>query len=421
MTTKSQKLYERARRVLPAGASYFLRFYEPYPFYTEHARGSKLYDVDGNEYIDFWMGHYALILGHSPPKVMREVKRQLNKGTHYGTAHELEIALAEQVTKMVPSARMVRFANSGTEAAMYATRLARTVTQRDRIGKFEGGWHGGYDALHIAVKQPFDVPESKGITQGTLKDTVVLPFNNTEGVKKVLKREKLAAVFVEPLLGAGGCVPAHIDFLKELRGLCTENETLLVFDEIVTGFRLAPGGAQQFFGVKPDITILGKILGGGFPVGAITASDEIMGHMNPLVYKRPKFSFHGGTFCANPVTMTAGLATLKLLQDGALINQLNRRGDSVRRQLKDIFERKKLEVQVVGIGSLWNTHFTKEKIRDSNTVARADEEKLTKYHMHLIENGVFFLPRKTGALSTAHTEADLEKLIAETERFKLLS
>jgi len=412
-------LYERAKRVLPAGVSYFIRFMEPYPFYTARAKGSKLYDVDGNEYVDFWIGHYALILGHSPTQVMREVKRQINNGTHYGTAHELEIALAEQVAKMVPTAQMVRFANSGTEAMMYTARLARAITQRDKIGKFEGCWHGGYDALHVAVKPPFNVPESNGLTQGVLKDTVILPFNKIEPVRKVLKKEKLAAVFIEPLLGSGGGIPAQIDFLKELRELCSENGTLLVFDEVITGFRLAPGGAQQFFGVKSDITVFGKILGGGFPIGAIAASREIMEHMNPFLYERPKFSFHGGTFCANPITMTAGLATLRILQDGKLITRLNRKSDKLRKQLKDVFERKGLDVQITGAGSLWHTHFTKEKIQDSNAVARADKEKLTKYHMHLIDNGVFFLPGKMGALSTAHTKTDLEKLVFETESFNI--
>lgn len=418
-TPKSRRLFDRARRVLPAGVSYFIRYMEPYPFYSARAHGSKLYDVDGNEYVDFWIGHYALILGHSPHRVMSEVRRQLDKGTHLGTAHELEIALAEQVTKMVPSAKMVRFANSGTEAMMYATRLVRSVTKRDKIGKFEGGWHGGYDALHIAVKPPFNVPESSGLTRGALQDTVVLSFNNIESVSRVLRKEKLAAVFIEPVLGSGGGIPAQVEFLKELREVCTENGTLLVFDEVITGFRLAPGGAQEYFGVKPDVTVLGKILGGGFPIGAIASSREIMEHMNPLVYERPRFSFQGGTFCANPVTATAGLATLKILQDGRLSARLNKRGDRLRGQLKDVFERKAMYVQVTGLGSLWHTHFTKEPVHDSNAVARADSGKLTQYHMHLIENGVFFLPRKVGALCSEHSEADLDRLLSETERFKI--
>lgn len=418
MTKKSKQLYERAKRVLPAGVSYFLRCIEPYPFYTARAKGSKLYDVDGNTYIDFWNGHYSLILGHSHPRVMRQVKRQLDQGSHYGTAHELEIALAEQVKIMVPGVEMTRFSSSGTEAMMYAARLARTVTGRSQIGKFEGGWHGGYDALHVAVRQPFDLPESNGLTLGSVQDTIVLPYNNAEKVQEILKHDKLAAVFVEPVLGSGGCIPAQVDFLKELKELCTNSGTLLIFDEVITGFRLASGGASEFFGIEPDIHVFGKILGGGFPIGAIAASEEIMEHVNPLKYPRPKFSFHGGTFTGNPVTMRAGLETLKTLQDGKVINQLNRKGDKVRRQLKDVFVRNGLDVQVTGVSSLWHTHFTKEKIIDSNNAARADREKLKKYHMHLIANGVFFLPGKTGALSTAHTKDDLDKLLSETEKFK---
>lgn len=416
-TKKSKKLYERAKRVLPAGVSYIIRFMEPYPFYTAWAKGSKLVDIDGNKYIDFWMGHHALIFGHSPPNVMREVKRQLDRGTHYGTSHELEVALAEQVVKMVPNVEMIRFTNSGTEANMYATRLARTYTSREKIAKFEGGWHGGYDALHKAVKPPFDVPESGGLTQTALKDTIVLPFNNIEEVRKTIKKERLAEVIIEPVLGAAGCIPVEKDFLKELRELCSDNGTLLIFDEVITGFRLAPGGAQQLFGVKADITVLGKILGGGFPIGAVAGPREIMERMDALRYERPKFSFHGGTFCANPITMTAGLTTLKMLEDGRLLNQLNRQGERLRRQLSEIFDRGKQAVQVTGVSSLWYTHFTEEKIRDINTAARADQEKLVKYHTHLIENGVFFLPAKSASLSTAHTKADIEKLLAETEGY----
>jgi glutamate-1-semialdehyde 2,1-aminomutase len=390
---------------------------KPYPFYTVKAKGSKLVDADGNEYIDFWMGHLALILGHSPPKIMREVKRQIEKGTHYGTCHEREIALAEQVTKMVPSAEMVRFTNSGTEALMYSIRLARSYTKREKIAKFEGGWHGGYDALHVAVKPPLDVPESNGLTKGALKDTIVLPFNDINGVEKTIRKEDLAAVVVEPVLGAGGCISAEKEFLKALRELCSENGALLVFDEVITGFRLSPGGAQQFFNVLPDITVLGKILGGGFPVGAIAGPREIMEHMDPLLYERPKFSFHGGTFCANPVTMTAGLATLKTLEDGTVINKLNKRGDKLRQELANVFERKRLGVQVVGVSSLFHTHFTDEEVKDVHAVFRANREKLTQYHMHLIANGVFFLPTKMGALSAAHTKTDLKKLLVETENF----
>jgi glutamate-1-semialdehyde 2,1-aminomutase len=417
VTGKSREIYKQAQRVLPAGVSYFLRYIEPYPFYVARAKGSRLYDVDGNEYVDFWIGHYTMILGHSPPIVVREVKRQIDKGSHFGTAHKLEVDLARQVIKMIPNVKMVRFTNSGTEASMYCVRLARSVTQRTKIGKFEGGWHGGYDALQTAVKPPFEVPETNGLTKGALQDTIVLPFNEIESVKTALRREKLAAVLIEPMLVSGGCIPAQREFLKELRELCTENGTLLVFDEVITGFRLAPGGGQQFFGVKPDITVLGKILGGGFPIGAVAASKELMEHMNPLLYDRPKFSFQGGTFCANPVSMIAGLTTLKQLEDGKLTDRLNRRGDKLRKQLQDLHDSKGPTARVTGLGSLLQTHFTEEKVTNTKIAARADKEEVMRYHLHLIDKGIFFLPGKAGALSAAHAEADLERLLGETERY----
>ena len=414
---KSKDLYERAKEFLPAGVSYAIRHFEPYPFYTAKAKGSKLYDVDGNEYVDFWLGHTALILGHSPPAIVKAVKKQLENGTHYGTSHELEIQLAEQIVKMVSSAEMVRFTNSGTEANMYATRLARAYTDRNKIAKFEGGWHGGYDALHIGVKHPFDIPESAGLTAGTLQDTIVLPFNDLEEVKARLKDVEVASIAIETVLGAGGGIPAEKEFLKGLREVCDERGILLIFDEVITGFRLAPGGGQQFYGVTPDITVFGKILGGGFPIGAFCGRREIMERVDTLLYERPYYSFHGGTFAANPISMTAGLVTLELLEDGQLINKLNNIGEKIREQLTETFKTKGVDVQVTGAGSLFNTHFTKEEVKDARAASKADKKKLMNYHLSLIANGVFFLPTHTGALSTAHSEADIEKLLLETEKY----
>jgi len=416
-TLKSKALYERAKKVLPAGVSYGIRYFEPYPFYTAKAKGSKLYDVDGNEYVDFWLGHTALILGHNPSAVVEAVKRQLENGTHYGTCHELEIVLAEQVAKMVSGAEMVRFSNSGTEANMYVTRLARACSGRSKIAKFEGGWHGGYDALHVGVKYPFDIPESAGLTSGALQDTIVLPFNDLEGVKERLKNEEVASIVIEPVLGAGGGIPAEKEFVKGLREFCDEKGILLIFDEVITGFRLAPGGAQEYYGVTPDITVFGKVLGGGFPIGAFCGPRKIMERLDARVYERPHYSFHGGTFTANPITMTAGLATLKILEDGRLINKLNRLGDKIREELREIFEAHDVDVQVTGASSLFNTHFTKNEVKDANAVFRADRKKLVEYNLRLIENCVFLLPTHTGALSTAHSKADVEKLLSETEKY----
>jgi len=418
-TPKSKSLYERAKKVLPAGVSYGIRHFEPYPFYTSKAKGSKLYDVDGNEYIDFWLGHTALILGHSHPTIMEAVEKQLRNGTHYGTPHELEIKLAEQVAEMVPSCEMMRFTNSGTEANMYATRLARTFTGKEKIAKFEGGWHGGYDALDVGVKYPFDIPESAGLTKGSLQDTVLLPFNNLEGVKAKLKNQQVASIIIEPVLGSGGGVPVENEFLKGLRELCDEKDILLIFDEVITGFRLAPGGAQEYYGVTPDLTVLGKILGGGFPIGAFCGSRKIMERLDSLAYKRPYYSFHGGTFAANPITMTAGLATLKALEDGRLIDRLNMLGEKTRKSLSSVFESHDIGARVTGVGSIFNVHFTREHVKDAVAAFKADKGKILKYDLRLIANGVFFLPGHNGALCTAHSETDMEKLFSETENYAM--
>lgn len=416
-TPISKTLYEEAKKVLPGGVSYGLRYFEPYPFYTARAKGSKLYDVDGNEYVDFWLGHTALILGHGHQTIVRAIDAQIKKGTHYGTCHELEIKLAKQVAEMVPNAKMTRFTNSGTEANMYAIRLARAYTGRTKIAKFEGGWHGGYDALHVGVKYPFNIPESAGLTVGATKDTIVLPYNNLEGVQKKLGQEDVACVLIEPVLGAGGGVPADKQFLQGLREYCDERKMLLIFDEVITGFRLAPGGAQQHYGVKADITVLGKILGGGFPVGAFCGSREIMERLDTITHERPNYSFHGGTFAANPVTMAAGCATLSLLKSGTLIENLNGAGEMVRRELASIFGRCGVDVQVTGAGSIFNTHFTKETVKDAVAAFRSDRKKLVDYDLALISKGLFLLPTHNGVLSIRHSRTDIEKLFTETEEY----
>lgn len=421
-TGTSKTLFERAKKVIPGGATYQIRLFGPYPFYSASAKGAKLIDVDGNEYIDFWLAHFSLILGHGHPEVVNAVKEQLEKTQHFGTTHELEIKLAEQVVKMVPSVEMVRFSNTGTEATMYCVRLARSFTKRERIAKFEGGWHGGYDAVHIGVKPPFEEPMSSGLTNGVLKDTIVLPFNDLEAVEKTLRKEELACIILEPMLGAGGGIPADKEFLKGLRELCDEHGTLLVFDEIITGFRLSPGGMQEYYGVLPDLTLMGKILGGGFPIGAIGGKREIMELMNPIGKERKDVSFHGGTFCGNPISMIAGLTTLKILEDGSVQKDLNSKGERLRAELHDAFEGKGIDVFVSGLGSVVSVHFTKEEVKDIRAVFRADRKKLLDYHLFLISKGIFFLPGHIGVLCTAHKREDFDGLIKFTEDYaKLIS
>ncbi|TFH15339.1 aspartate aminotransferase family protein, partial [Candidatus Bathyarchaeota archaeon] len=309
-TGKSKTLFERANRVLPAGVSYGIRALPPYPFYIDHAKGVKLYDVDGNVYTDFWVGHGALILGHAPDPVIQAVQKQLPYGTHFGFSHEPEIRLAEQIVEYVPSAEMVRYTSSGTEANMYGTRLARAYTGRNKMLKIEGGWHGGYDSLHAYVSRPFGRLESAGLNPKTTEDTYAVPYNDLEAATEMAKEHALACIILEPVMGAAGFLTPEPGYLEGLRELCDETDTLLIFDEVITGFRLGMGGAQEYYGVTPDMTIMGKVIGGGFPVGAFCGSEEIMELVDHNKYPDPeKRSAHGGTFTGNPITMVAGSAT----------------------------------------------------------------------------------------------------------------
>ena len=416
-TSKSKKLYLRARNVLPAGVSYFIRYFEPYPFYVNWAQGSQLKDVDGNDYTDFWIGHFTHILGHSPSNVIAAVSKQIQHGTHYGVSHELEVMLAEKIVKMVPCADMVRFCNSGTESSMYAVRLARSFTGKNGIVKFEGGWHGGYDALHKAVKPPFDMSASSGLVDEALKDTIIAPFNDLNGMIRRIKDHEIAAILIEPVLGAGGCIPANREFLKSLREFCDDRNVLLIFDEIITGFRLAPGGGQEYYNVIPDIAIFGKILGGGFPIGAITGKREIMDRMNPILFERPDFSFQGGTFTGNPTSLVAGLEVLKSLEDGQIIHRLNHRGEKLCNDLQEVFSSSTIDVNVTNAGSMFCTHFTDEAVNDVHAAFRADRRRLLDYHLKLIEKGIFFLPTHSGALCAAHSEEELQQLLVESEKY----
>jgi len=267
------------------------------------------------------------------------------------------------------------------------------------------------------VHYPFNTPESAGLTEAATKDTILLPLNNLDEVKRRLKSEKIASIIIEPILGAGGGIPAEKEFLKGLREFCDEKDILLIFDEVITGFRLAPGGAQQYYGVKADIIVFGKILGGGFPVGAFCGRKEIMERLDSRLYEYPHYAFHGGTFTANPITMAAGLATLKILENGVWIDKLNRLGERIRRELRKIFEDAKVDVQITGDSSLFGTHFTKEEVKDASDAYKADRKKLVDYHLAMIAKGIFFLPTHTGALSIAYTEEDIQKLFLETAEY----
>jgi glutamate-1-semialdehyde 2,1-aminomutase len=392
--------------------------FEPYPFYVHSARGSKVVDIDRNSYTDYWCTHFAMILGHSHPRVKKALAKQLEEGWNFGLEHELEVRYAELIKSLVHSAEMIRFSNSGTEANMYATRLARAFTKRSLIAKFEGGWHGGYDALHCAVNPPFEILPSGGLVQGALGDTVVLPYNDIEGTRRTIGNRKLASIVVEPVLGVGGMIPADREFLKGLRELCDETGALLVFDEVITGFRLGLGSGQGYFNVRPDLTVLGKIIGGGLPIGAVCGRRDIMEHMDHTKYSGEDYCFQGGTGAANVLTLAAGEATIQTLIDEPVYERIDGLGRDLRTRLSEIFSRSSLDAQVTGVGSLFGVHFTKGgRIRDTRHLSGQHKEHAKGMFSHLLNNGILLLSTDLphGAISYSHSESDIETLVSSIQ------
>jgi len=419
-TPRSREIFSKAKAFTPAGISYSNRYIQPYPFFVKEARGSRLIDVDGNEYTDYWCTHFAMILGHTHPLVLEAIKAQAENGWHFGLEHELELSLSETIGKHVKSAEMIRYASSGSEANLFAIRLARTYTHRDRIAKFEGSWHGAYDPLHIAVRPPYDKMPSGGITKGSQQDTIVVPYNDLDGFIERTRQEKLACVILEPVLGAGGMIPAEPDFLRGLKEYCNRTSTLLIFDEVITGFRLGLGGAQEFFNVKPDITVMGKIIGGGLPIGAVCGLREIMERMDHTKYSGADYAYHGGTFAANALSLRAGLATIDVLEHSPVYEHVDKLGETARTNLMQIFNENKFPAQTTGLRSLFSIHMTTEKpIKDARILATSDHEKSRKLFSHLLDDGILILvpERMHAGISYAHSETDIENLTASVESF----
>jgi glutamate-1-semialdehyde 2,1-aminomutase len=394
--------------------------FEPYPFYVYSAHGSKVVDIDGNSYTDYWCTHFSMILGHSHPRIKKALEKQLEEGWNFGLEHELEVRYAELIKSLVPGAEMIRFSNSGTEANMYATRLARTFMKRSLIGKFEGGWHGGYDALHCAVKPPFEILPSGGLVQGALSDTVVLPYNDIEGTRRIIGKRKLASIVVEPVLGVGGMIPADREFLKGLRELCDETGTLLLFDEVITGFRLGLGGGHGYFNVRPDLTVFGKVIGGGLPIGAVSGRRDIMEHMDHTKYSGEDYCFQGGTGAANVLTLAAGEATIQALMDEPVYEKIDRLGQNLRTRLSETFSQSNFDARVTGAGSLFGIHFSKEKcIRDTRHLSGQYKEQAKQMFSYLLNNGILLLSPDLphGAISYSHSESEIETLVSAIQNY----
>jgi glutamate-1-semialdehyde 2,1-aminomutase len=422
-TSTSKELFERANRVIPGGVNSPVRAFTPFPFFTEKSSGSKLLDVDGKFYIDYCMAYGPLILGHVNKRITDVVKEQLNEGTMFGTPSLLEVEFAELIAGIFPCVDKVRVVSSGTEATMHALRVARGFTGRDKIVKFEGCYHGAHD--YVLVKagsgaSTFGSPDSLGVPKDTVKNTLIIPYNNIDAFEDLIRREgdNIAAVILEPIIGNAGVILPKTGFLQYIRKITEEKGILLIFDEVITGCRIALGGAQEYYNVTPDIVTLGKIIGGGFPIGAYGGREEIMNLVSPVgkVYQ-------AGTLSGNPISISAGLTALKILrkENKIIYGLLQSSGNRIRKGIIDIARDEHLSVQVNGIGSMFQIFFTKNPVFDYNSAKRSDLEIFRKYHRKMLAKSIFLPPSQfeTCFLSTSHTDEDIDKTLESvSETFK---
>jgi len=409
-TPVSAELYERATRSLPGGNTRTTVFVEPYPFYFHHGSGCRVWDVDGNEYVDFINNYTSLILGHAHPKVTAVVERQLKAGASVAAPSELEVRLAEEIERRLPSVDLLRFTNSGTEATMLAIRAARAFTKRDTILKFDGGYHGTHDYAAVDVGAGGTGTETKnaGIPRSVAATVASVPLNDTAAFDRAVARHKddLAAVILEPVVGAGGIITPEPGVLEHLREVTRRHGILLIFDEVIS-FRVGYHGAQGLFGVTPDLTTLGKIIGGGFAVGAFGGRADVMSLFDP---RRPGHISHGGTFNAHPVTMAAGLATLEELTPETF-DRLARLGAELKAKLDALFASVGLSARVNQIGSLFNIHFTGGPVTDNASVLAGDRQLQKDLYVAALGHGVAFTGRGMGCLSTPMTGGEVELFV----------
>lgn len=404
----SQELFEESKKIIPGGVSSPVRAFKPYPFFVAKGEGSHIYDVDGNNYIDHCLAYGPLILGHADKTVVSDLTNQLSMGTAYGAPTENEIKLSREVINRIPSAEMVRFTNSGTEATMSAIRVARGFTKRDKIVKFEGAYHGAHDyCLVKGGSGAACLPDSLGIPVDTTKNTLTVPFNDKEALTELIEKEgeNIACIIMEVVMGNIGCVEPKDGYLEFLRKITEENGIVLIFDEVITGFRLATGGAQEYYGVTPDMTTLGKIVGGGLPMGAFCGKKEIMELVAP---NGPVYQ--AGTFSGNPISVQAGLSTLKQLNKD-FYTSLNKKGEFLRSNIHDIVDELSLDISPVGLGSMFQIYFNPNEVTNYAEAQESDSERFLVYFRQLLKEGVFIPPSQfeCNFISSAHEMEDLEK------------
>jgi glutamate-1-semialdehyde 2,1-aminomutase len=426
--SRSFALYEEAKRHLPSGASSNVRVYahDPFPILFRKGQGSRVWDVDDNEYVDLLSSYGSVVLGHSHPAIVRAITEQIRNGTMLGTTTELEVEVAKKIQSAVPSAEMVSFSNTGTEATMEAIRIARAFTGRDKILKFEGHYHGHHDYVLFSVESPsvvagLEQAPSKlayypGIPDGISRTVVVAQWNDPASLEKVLKRNAndLAAIITEPVMGSAGIIPPKDDYLKSMRELADKYDILLIFDEVLTGFRIAPGGAQEFYGVKPDIACYAKALGGGTPIAAVAGRRDVMGMIGP-----GKIGY-GGTYNGNSLCLAAANATLDELikDDGAVFRHMHLTGAEIVEGLRDLMARYDQSGIVQGIGPMFQLYFTGAKrILNYRHTLQSDFQKFRDFRNLMLRRGVYLHPDGTERMmiTAAHDGSDVERVLSAAE------
>jgi glutamate-1-semialdehyde 2,1-aminomutase len=414
---KSAMLAEQARRAIPGGITHDIRHLMPYPVYIERAAGSRKWDVDGHEYVDYWMGHGSLFLGHCHPAAVRAVQEQMARGTHLGACHAAEVRWAELVNQLIPCGELTRFTMSGTEATHLAMRVARAYTGRPKILKLAGHFHGWHDGAVVAVSPPYDVPLSAGVPHAVMDQVVICPPNDSKAVETAFERGDIAGMILEPAGGNSGTTPTIPGYLAELRELATGHGVVLIFDEVITGFRYSPGGAQQYYNVTPDLTTLAKIVAGGLPGGALTGKREIMSQIafrNDPDWDRSQRVAHAGTYNANPLSAAAGVATLELIGDASLQARANKTGEELRRALSEVMKKVGVPGTCFGEASIFHVSF-----EGRPGLAGFDRPRKGALYQTLrcalLNNGVD-CSAFHGWISAMHTEADVERTVQGYER-----
>lgn len=412
----SEKLFKKASEIIPGGVNSPVRAFMAVggnPLFIQKAKGSKIYDVDGNEYIDYVLSWGPMILGHAHPVVVKALKSAVERGTSYGAPTALEIQLAELIIKAYPSIEKIRMVNSGTEAAMSAIRVARGFTGRDKVIKFEGCYHGHADGLLVKAGSgaaTFGVPDSLGVPKSYAKNTITLPFNNLQAFKKAVEKDwkDIACVIVEPVAGNIGCVLPRPGFLEGLRKITREYDILLIFDEVMTGFRVALGGAQAYYGISPDMTCLGKVIGGGLPVGAYGGKKEIMSMISP---EGPVYQ--AGTLSGNPLAMTAGIETLKMLFKKGVYEKLEKTMQNLEYGLNNAAKKAGAKTRFYRAGTMFCTYFTDKEVVDYASAKCSDTGKFSRFFLGLLNRGINIAPSQfeAGFISLAHSEKDINNTL----------